>query len=221
MASVLGLERDQSATAGSQKGADYYDELYSSTDVYRCSYPQSYYYFLWSIIADRARRDQVQRVFEIGCGPGQLAAYLLDQGVRHYTGFDLSPVAVEFARQRVPAGNFFVGSALDPAAYAGQDFGLLVCTEVLEHIDDDLRVLSLVAPGRRCICTVPNFAHESHVRFFQNAEEVRGRYGPLLDNLDVMTLRSPRAAADRFFLFDGIRNSCKLESTGSSPGAPR
>ncbi|MBX9584271.1 MAG: class I SAM-dependent methyltransferase [Gemmataceae bacterium] len=207
LARAAGRPRWRPADPGGEKGAGYYDALYAGSDGYKAPYHRSHYYFLWAVIADRARRDGVRRAFEVGCGPAQLAAFLLDQGVEGYTGFDLSPTAVEMARRAVPRGEFFVGSGLDPGAFAraaGAD--LLICTEVLEHIEDDLGVVSLFPPGLRCICTVPNFPYESHVRHFRDADEVRGRYGPFFRELDVATFRSPRGADDRFFLFDGVRN---------------
>ena len=42
---------------GTEKGADYYDDLYRSTESYNCPYYRSFYYFLWSIIADRVSRQ--------------------------------------------------------------------------------------------------------------------------------------------------------------------
>lgn len=189
-----------------EKGASYYDALYAESDVYRCTYSRSFYYFLWSVITDRIRRDNLQRVFEVGCGPGQMAAFLMDQGIPDYTGFDISSTAIEFAQRKIPLGRFFVGSALDANLYSASDFDVLICTEVLEHIESDLRVVSLFPSGRRCICTVPNFPYESHVRHFRDADDVRMRYGPFFLSLDVMTLPSPRADEDRFFLFDGVRN---------------
>ena len=143
----------------------------------------------------------------MGCGPGQLAEFLLSQGVEKYTGFDLSPHAVKLAQDRNPTGEFFVGSALDPLVYNRAESALVIRTEVLEHIEQDLQVVSYFPPGQRCICTVPNFPFESHVRFFRHAEEVRSRYGHLFHQLDVMTLRSPKSDADNFFIFDGERKS--------------
>jgi len=42
-----------------------------------------------------------------------------------------------------------------------------------------------------CVCTVPNFNWESHVRFFRSSEEVRGRYGELIDIEAVIRVARP------------------------------
>ncbi len=194
-----------------EKGAAFYDALYSASNVYQCPYNRSFYYFLWSVIADRVRRDCLWRVFEVGCGPGQLATFLFEQGAQSYTGFDLSSTAIELAQRNAPRGYFFAGSALDPEIYARFESDVLICTEVLEHIEQDLQVVSLFPQGRRCICTVPNFPYESHVRHFRSADEVRSRYSLFFQELDVMTFLSPRNDEDKFFLFDGIRNDYRLK----------
>jgi hypothetical protein len=52
-----------------------------------------------------------------------------------------------------------------------------VCTEVLEHVVDDLDVISLWPKEKLLICSVPNFDSDTHERFFKNDEEVSSRYG--------------------------------------------
>jgi SAM-dependent methyltransferase len=47
-------------------------------------------------------------VADLGCGPGHVARYLHDQGVR-MLGIDLSPRMIDSARQRSPAIEFRVG----------------------------------------------------------------------------------------------------------------
>jgi SAM-dependent methyltransferase len=90
-------------------------------------------------------------VADLGCGPGHVARYLHDQGVR-MLGIDLSPRMIDSARQRSPDIEFRVGDmrALDlpDAALAG-----IVAFYSLIHIDEHemgatLRELRRVlAPG--------------------------------------------------------------------------
>jgi SAM-dependent methyltransferase len=51
-------------------------------------------------------------VCEVGCGPGQIARYLRDQGLVNVFGLDLSPRMVEQARQLNPDISFRVGNML-------------------------------------------------------------------------------------------------------------
>jgi SAM-dependent methyltransferase len=208
LARRVGLARPGSAPSGGREvDAAWYDSLYTATEDYHRPYQEVFYYFLWSVIVDRVRRAGSRRVLEIGCGPGQLAAYLLDQGVEEFVGLDFSPRAIDMARRNAPAGRFLVGDARSSGIYTESEYDLIICTEVLEHIEDDLAVVSKFRPGVRCLCSVPNFPYESHVRFFQDDNEVRARYGSFFHSLDVMTFPSPRAREDHFYLLDGVRNA--------------
>jgi SAM-dependent methyltransferase len=199
---------------GSEESADWYDKLYTEVDVYHRPFYRSFYYFLWAVIADRLRTANIRRVLEIGCGPGQLAAMLLEQGVEEYVGVDFSPKAIAMARENAPRGRFLVGDARTTDLHSEVDHEVVICTEVLEHIEDDLLTLSRFIPGKRCIYSVPNFAYPSHVRYFRRAEEVRTRYGPFFRELDVTILKSPNSTPDQtdlFFLADGVRNDRVIE----------
>jgi 2-polyprenyl-3-methyl-5-hydroxy-6-metoxy-1,4-benzoquinol methylase len=194
------------SVSGVEEPAGFYDQLYAGSPEYRLPYERSFYYFLWSVIVDRLRQAKLRRILEIGCGPGQLAAYLLEQGAETYTGLDFSPNAIAMAQRNAPRGRFVVGDARSPKIHVETEHDVVICTEVLEHINDDLLVIAQFRPGKRCISSVPNFPYESHVRHFKDAGEVVARYGRFFTGLDVMTFRSPRDANDRFFLLDGIRN---------------
>jgi SAM-dependent methyltransferase len=187
-------------------GPDWYDDIYRNVKSYHLHYSQSHYYCIWTVIADRIRRGGLRRVLEIGCGPGQLAALLTDQGVEQYFGLDFSLTAVTMARQNALKGRFIVGNALDPEIYAEVEYDVIICTEVLEHIQDDLQVVSRFAEGKRCLCTVPNFPYESHVRHFTGIDDVVARYGAFFERLDVSAWVSPKCRDDRFFLLDGVRS---------------
>jgi SAM-dependent methyltransferase len=191
-----------------ERAAGFYDEMYDGDPAkYQAPYYLCKYYFLWTVIADRLRRAGAKRVLDIGCGPGRLAALLLEQGVERYVGVDFSPVAVAMAGRNVPdpRARFLVGDARDPAIYRDTEYDALICTEVLEHVEADLAIVSAFVPGRRCLCSVPNFPYPSHVRHFADAAEVAARYGPYFDDFDVLTLKGPSAGPDKFFLMDGIR----------------
>lgn len=191
---------------GVEKEAGWYDEVFAAAKSYHCHYTQSCYYFSWSVIADRILRDRLGSVLEIGCGPGQFAEMLWDYGIRNYMGLDFSAKAVEIAKTKAPRFQFLVDDARRSSIYSEFAYDVIVCTEVLEHIDDDLLVVSRFLPSKRCLCTVPNFPFESHVRHFTSVEEVIERYGSFFHKLSVSALRGTRSPTEVFYLLDGVRN---------------
>jgi SAM-dependent methyltransferase len=201
---VLGHTR----TGGDERGADWYDKDYAKSAAYGTPYYRSRYYPIWAVIADRIRQARPGRILEVGCGSGQLARYLIDDaGAQVYVGIDFSPKAIELARRQAPEATFVVGDARDAAVYE-RECDVIICTEVLEHISDDLTVISLFPSGTRCLCTVPDFPYPSHVRHFASLEVVVERYGAAFADLDVMVFKasgSRRYPVVRYFLMDGVR----------------
>ena len=193
---------------GAERPAEWYDEKFATTRDYHSAYPDSPYYFLWSVIVDRIRRAGLRRVLEIGCGTGQLAAYLLDQGIDSYVGIDFSQKAVEYARRNAPHARFEVDDARTSDIYA-EAHDVLICTEVLEHITKDLTVVERFRPGTRCIFSVPSYDSAGHARFFGDKADVAERYGGYFGQLDIVAfpLASAGAGVNRIFLADGERNN--------------
>lgn len=202
------LERDRLAAGGARPTSGHlaaspgwYDEHYRLTlGAYDSHYSESVYFRVWEQVADRIDTDE--GVLEIGCGSGQLAQLLMDRGLKRYRGFDFSEFAVDLARQRLPDVEFHVADArttslLDEAAYE-----VALCTEVLEHLDDDIGLLERIRPGARVLATVPNFDSTSHLRFFTDEAAVVERYGQSLDRLIVTRVALRRESA--IFLLDGV-----------------
>jgi SAM-dependent methyltransferase len=73
-------------------------------------------------------------VLDVGCGPGQLTAYLRDLGLDTF-GVDLSPRMIEIARRAYPDLAFEVGSMTD-LAVADTAVGGLLAWYCLMHVPD-------------------------------------------------------------------------------------
>lgn len=157
-------------------------EIGGEAGVFDLPYKRSPYYPMFKAVRSSLMRRAPQRVLEVGCGTGPLAHLLQETTRISYQGFDFSDVAVRKARARTGhSDRFFVGDATAAATYEGLQYDAIVCTEVLEHLEDDLGVLRHWKEGTYCVCSVPNYDADTHVRFFRDEAAVRARYGQLID----------------------------------------
>src|SRR5207342_2259337 len=127
-------------------------------------------------------------VVDLGCGTGRFVELLLRNG--HYaqiTGIDWSQAALNEARSYAQGRAMereveWVLQDLAEWQPAEERFGgtVYVCSEVMEHLEDDLELVSRIPPGHRFLFTVPNYESESHLRVFRGAGDVWTRYAGLL-----------------------------------------
>lgn len=167
-----------------------YDDGYRSGGAggnYHKKYKQSFYYPSWQLaMSYLAPLKRDISILEIGCGAGQFANMLFDNGFTNYTGFDYAAEGVALAKQNNPkqASRFFVGDAFRTELME-KNYDLVICFEVLEHVQNDLALLQRIRPGTRMLLSIPNFNDPYHVRYFRNESEVRERYGQVVRILDV------------------------------------
>ncbi len=111
---------------------------------------------IWSLLGRAGLRDR-PRVLDAGCGTGR---NLLEFGTPgSATGVDFSPEAVQFCRQR---GLEEVQVAeVEALPFAEQSFDLILATDVLEHVEDDLVALRelrrVASSGGHLLATVPAY----------------------------------------------------------------
>ena len=119
-------------SATSQPAGNYYDK-------YRTANPIARYLmqgFLGAFDA-LAAKVPVDSSLEIGCGEGELSIRLAQRGFRA-RGCDISPDIVEEARRRAAAANVAATFWTQPIETIEETNAspLVVCCEVLEHLDD-------------------------------------------------------------------------------------
>jgi 2-polyprenyl-3-methyl-5-hydroxy-6-metoxy-1,4-benzoquinol methylase len=152
---LLRATRALRAPFAPERPPEYYDDLFQKSPGYSLPYTQSHYYFLWAVIADRLATANARRILDIGCGPGQFATLLYDKGFRHYCGIDFSATAIQLARTRCPDFEFVCADLRDPGLLEGRMYDWALVLETLEHVDDDLGLLSRLHPGCGVFLTVP------------------------------------------------------------------
>ncbi len=92
---------------------------------------------------------QVQRVLDVGCGPGTNARVFERCD---YVGIDINPDYIATAGQRF-RGRFVVGDVADPSVLPDERFDVVFANSLMHHLPDDVtdrllrRMATLVAPG--------------------------------------------------------------------------
>lgn len=96
-------------------------------------------------------------VVDVGCGTGADIASFPERYDRH--GIDISPTAIEFARESYPGIQFHTGAVPEAGSDIVGSADLVLLCDVLEHIEDDVGFLSsliaMMRPGASLLLTVP------------------------------------------------------------------
>jgi len=118
-------------------------------------------------------------VLEVGCGSGDFAVLCArERPALAFVGLDLSPVAIDIARRRVPTARFVCGSILNGAPFGDRQFDVAVSIEVIEHFTLDETTAVLAALKRvagRVVLTTPRDTQPDfqHVTIFDRESFAR------------------------------------------------
>ncbi|HEY3191243.1 MAG TPA: methyltransferase domain-containing protein [Solirubrobacterales bacterium] len=193
-----------STSAPLQVGGNIYDKYGTSNPVAR------------RLMAGFTRRldELVERTgaseaHEVGCGEGELAIRLARRGLR-VRGTDAFPGVLEEARRRARAAGVeieFEASPVEELDLEGHAAELIICCEVLEHLEDPQRALEVLAGLARpwLIASVPreplwralNLARLSYVGDLGNTPGHLNHWSRagfvrfLTSRFEVVDLRSP------------------------------
>jgi 2-polyprenyl-3-methyl-5-hydroxy-6-metoxy-1,4-benzoquinol methylase len=162
-----------------------------------------------SDLDELVERSGAREAHEVGCGEGEVSIRLARRGIR-VRGTDAFPRVLEEARRRAAAAGVEVDfeaaavEELDPATHAAE---LVLCCEVLEHLEDPRRGLEMLARLARpwLIASVPreplwralNLARLSYVGALGNTPghlshwSKRGFERFLGERFEVIEIRSP------------------------------
>lgn len=191
---------------GEQQTASFYDERLD-----RVSRPleQSPWLSVYAATADLLPAPSSgAAIADLGCGTGRLAKLLRQQGHTKYWGCDFSGTRIQEARKYVPDCEFTVGDLF--AVEVQQrfaDYDAFVALEILEHVWDDLMLISAIPFGATVVFSVPTYDSAGHVRTFDTPQAAHSRYSELLafDPNDCAIL--PRRRSDKkIFVIRGTRH---------------
>lgn len=138
------------------------------------------------------RLAPAQAALDLGCGDGRLTAELL---AGELTAADVSPVALDRARERLPQARFVEIRPDAGLPFADSSFDLVVCVETIEHVRDIQRFLSeirrVLRPGGRLALTTPGYGRVTGFRVI--AKGFERIFDPLSPHLRFFTRRSSKA----------------------------
>lgn len=101
---------------------------------------------------------QARHVLDVGCGEGYLLKFLNDQ-INDWCleGLDISEELISKAKQKAPSLNLNVQDIYN-CGYSDGSFDLVLCTEMLEHLEYPKKALSEIRrlTNRWAILSVPN-----------------------------------------------------------------
>ena len=111
----------------------------------------------------RMIRKRTPRILDLGCGTGWLTSILGRFGPT--VGVDLSPLAIRRAQALYPDIRFVAGDLFD-VELPSQSFDIVVSVQVIDHMDDQVRFMELVArllsPGGHLILITTNARNVSY-----------------------------------------------------------
>jgi SAM-dependent methyltransferase len=132
------------------------------------------YWWVSRLVTDR-------RVLDAGCGMGYGSAILAEAGASEVVAVDNVEPVVEAARARAPSGVLVQQGDVAQLAFEADSFDVVVCFEVIEHVEEPEAVLDELArvlrPGGLLAISSPNRdayppGNPHHVHEFQ-PEELR------------------------------------------------
>ncbi len=135
-------------------------------------------------------------LLDVGCGDGALLRMLHKRYPKvSFHGVDLSAVVIERNQAALPHMQFATANvAVDPLPGS---YDVVVCTEVLEHLDDPAKALRTIAeatkPGGHAVITTPTgTVHATERHFGHTRHMTRAELGLLAESagFDVVENRS-------------------------------
>ena len=156
-------------------------EIFNNTSSYRCPYPELYMIVKGVLLTARENiygnlrrsayiselargsihKQKTTEILDLGCGTGINISIPLAKAGYRVVGIDLDLPSIQRARQLSEGITNIEFHCLDVRTwYPDQPFDVIVCSEVLEHLNNLLefmqQVLRLLAPGGCLVVTVPN-----------------------------------------------------------------
>jgi len=192
---------------GKEMDAEWYDNEYKNSpynnDLAKCGYLNLYceaMYFLPD--------EKNTPIIDLGCGTGRFAKLLEINGFKNYVGLDFSITAIHIASEYCQSFSFgcYDLKEISQISKFVNEFEYIFLLEVLEHIDDDMKLLNSINQGKNVVFSVPPSNYKSHVRFFNTIDDVYKRYDHVFEFKEEMIVKNHiKPNKQGSFLFNAIK----------------
>jgi len=169
---------------GEEKNNEYYDNIFKkfkhySLDVDGYNSPWNH---LYKMVKGFLNKDD--KILELGCGTGQFAEVLINEGYDYVLGMDFSDEAISMSKERC-GKNTFVCENIYDFDFSKIDFDTAIALEIFEHIEQDLEVIRRFPKGKKLIFSVPQYDAGGHVRFYPNEKSVTDRFESIFTQIKI------------------------------------
>lgn len=131
-----------------------------------------------------------EKIIDVGCGEGFTLSLFREKGIgKMLEGIDSSVTAIELGKELAPGMTLSVGD-IYRLPYPDGAFDLVICSEVLEHLENPAAALKELVrvSGKYCLFSVPNEP------WFRLANFLRGknisRWGNDIEHINHWSVRS-------------------------------
>src|SRR6266571_6902933 len=142
----------------------------------------------YAVLLQEITKLKPQKILDVGCGEGFTLKKLADARIgKTREGIEYSDEAIRLGKKLFPAITITKGSIYE-LPYKANSFDVVVCTEVLEHLDDPKKAFQELArvSSNYVVLTVPNEP------FWMMAQLLRGknirRFGNDIEHINHWTV---------------------------------
>lgn len=134
------------------------------------------YWYILKTLQRACSSWQGKKVLDVGCGVGSLSFYVAAQGAS-VTGLDVSQRAIRIAKDAASSNALPVRFVLGEVADVPGHYDVIICSEVLEHIKDEISFLNALrqrlSPNGTVIITTPSSENWLYKVGYYRAFDVR------------------------------------------------
>lgn len=112
----------------------------------------------YSVFLEEAKNLKPDSVLDVGCGEGFTLEKFKNRGIgKKLVGIDFLDTAIKIGKKERPYLDLRIGNIYD-IPFEDKSFDLVVCSEVLEHVDDPQKALSELerVTKKYVLLSVPN-----------------------------------------------------------------